>query len=75
MNERSKYSPEVLAILARLADAIEFCGADIKLDDVNVQGILGDTPLHLLAVSGSVQDGRILLDAGQCLRHRLSASF
>src|SRR3989442_3817734 len=53
---------ELSAILERMADLIEFQG--IKLTSVNDRGILGDTPLHIAAVSGDVKVGKILLDAG-----------
>ncbi len=53
---------ELSKILARMGSLIEFQG--ITPTNVNDQGILGNTPLHIAAVSGDVRVGEILLNAG-----------
>lgn len=55
-------SAQVAAILNRMQHYADFAG--VVVDHVNVMGILGDTPLNVLAVSGDVVEGRILLCGG-----------
>lgn len=62
MSAPSSNESELSAILARMAGLIEFQG--ITPLSVNERGILGDTPLHVAAVSGDARVGKILLDAG-----------
>jgi ankyrin repeat protein len=53
---------DVFGVLRRMQDLIEFQG--IKIDDVNQRSILGNTPLHIAAVSGDVREGELLLKSG-----------
>ena len=62
MSDPSPNNPELSDILARMASLNEFHGD--RPITVNERGILGDTPLHVAAVSGDVRVGKILLDAG-----------
>jgi ankyrin repeat protein len=50
------------AILAKMADLVDFQG--VKPSGVHDKSILGDTPLHFVAVWGDVLAGKVLLDAG-----------
>jgi ankyrin repeat protein len=62
MSASSSENPDLSDILARMAGSIDFQG--MTPTSVNERGILGDTPLHLAAVSGDIRVGKILLDAG-----------
>ena len=62
MSTPSSENPELSDILASMAGSIDFQG--MTPASVNERGILGDTPLHIAAVSGDVRIGTVLLDAG-----------
>lgn len=62
MSDETANSPEVSAVLAKMADLPAFLG--IKLNSVHERGTLGDTPLHIAAIWGDVKVGELLLDAG-----------
>ena len=62
MSDTSSNNRDLSDILERMANSNEFHG-DQPIG-VNEQGILGNTPLHIAAVSGDVRVGKLLLDAG-----------
>jgi len=59
-----KMNSELEKVLAKIrnADLIEF--TNVELNGPNVRGILGETPLHIVATWGDAEAARILLDAG-----------
>ncbi|MGD0206484.1 MAG: ankyrin repeat domain-containing protein [Verrucomicrobiota bacterium] len=54
--------PEKVLAEIRDADLIQF--AEVDLNGPNVRGLLGETPLHIVATWGDVESARILLNAG-----------
>lgn len=58
-------SPACRAVLDRIVAADLPCYLDTPLDSVNTKTpSFGETPLHIIAIWGDVDDARILLDEG-----------
>ena len=55
---------ELEKVLAKIRRADLFYFMNVKLNDPNVRGGLGITPLHIVATWGDVESARVLLDAG-----------
>lgn len=62
MKTRIPNNAELSEVLAKMADLPTFVG--VKLTSVHDRGLLGDTPLHVAAIWGNIDIGKILLDAG-----------
>lgn len=63
MNEkRPPSNSTVSAVLAKMADLPAFLGMELR--SVHDRNVLGETPLHVAAIWGDVEIGKILLDAG-----------
>jgi uncharacterized protein len=53
---------ELESLLQKISSTAAFL--DAKIDDVNQQSLLGDTPLHIVAVWGDTRAAALLIDAG-----------